>query len=144
MPYVAAIPAVIVLIIALNYLRGHVLPRWGPQWTKPFVVEHPPECSELPPEPAKRPKSGWAIALFLLSVVGFAAEIVQLLPPGLDVTAVILPVSWVGVLDPIQQPSLTRPGSCCACDRCQASEVMSYVNASVLSCSICSRIGTRN
>ncbi|KKA23808.1 Multidrug resistance-associated protein/mitoxantrone resistance protein [Rasamsonia emersonii CBS 393.64] len=96
-PYVSAIPAVIVLIIAINYLHGHVFPRWGPQWTKPFVSEHPPECSELPPEPAKQPKSGWAISLFVLSVVGCAAEIVQLLPPGLDFTAVTLLVSWVGI-----------------------------------------------
>ncbi|KAL1967002.1 hypothetical protein VTN77DRAFT_3526 [Rasamsonia byssochlamydoides] len=108
MPYFSAIPAIIVLIVAINYLLGHFFPRWRPKWTRPFVSEQFPERSELPPEGAKQP-SGWAISLFTLSVVGFTAEIVQLLPPGRDLIAAILLVSWGAAALLI---AIKRPRSC--------------------------------
>lgn len=41
---------------------------------------------------------GWVLALFTLSFIGFAAELVQLAFSPLGIVAAIFPISWVGIL----------------------------------------------
>jgi hypothetical protein len=106
-PYLSAIPAIVVIVVALNYLLGHYRPQWYPKWTKAFVSEQKAEYTELPPEAPKHP-SGWAISLLIFSVIGFSSEIIQLLPPGLDLSAVILLVSWVSILPLSSRHQLIR------------------------------------
>lgn len=95
MPYISAIPGAIVLIIGISHVLDYYLQRWRPKWTASFVAEYPPD-SLSSPQGAKR-RLGWALSLLAVSGVGLAAEIAQLVPPGLDSAAIILTISWVSV-----------------------------------------------
>jgi hypothetical protein len=95
-PYLSAIPGIIVLLTVISHVLGFYFSRWRPEWTKPFISERPPECFELSPEGGKQ-RVGWVLALFTLSLIGLTAELVQLVPPRMDAVAMMLPFSWVSV-----------------------------------------------
>jgi len=95
MPYISAIPGAIILIIGLSHVLDYYLRSWRPKWTTPFVAEYPPDSpSSL--QGAKQ-RLGWALCLLAASAIGLAAQIVQLVPPGLDSAAIILTISWVSI-----------------------------------------------
>lgn len=95
LPYLASVPAIIVLLIALTQLLGPFLHRWRPKWTVPFVSEQHELHHPLPLEGVKHTLR-WAIALFVLSGIGFAAEFFQLIE--IDVSTTVLTIAWVRVL----------------------------------------------
>lgn len=97
MPYFSSIPAIVILGIIISHVSSSPFAKWRPEWTKPFVLEKPPECLEDSPERGKQ-RVGWVLTLFTLSFVGFAAGFVQLVPPIHDMVAVISPASWVSIL----------------------------------------------
>lgn len=94
MPYMSAIPGAIVLVIGISHVLGYYLQRWIPKWTASFVAEYPPDSPSL--QGAKR-RLGWVLSLLIVSAIGLAAEVAQLVPPGLDSAAIILTISWVSV-----------------------------------------------
>ena len=94
MPYVSAIPGILVLIIGISHVLDYYLQRWRPKWTASFVAEYPPGSPSL--QGAKR-RLGWALSLLTVSAIGLAAEVAQLVSPGLDSAAIILTISWVSV-----------------------------------------------
>ncbi|KAI9925528.1 hypothetical protein MW887_005909 [Aspergillus wentii] len=93
MPYIAIIPAAVILVVGIVYVLGPLFHRWRPEWTKQFISEEPSAYPELPPEKTKQ-RLGWIITLFALSIIGIAAEAVQLISPGLNPTSIILLSSW--------------------------------------------------
>lgn len=94
-PYIAAIPGVIIFIIGVIHVLSHSASsrKWSPKWTRPFVPEYPPEDAASP-RPAKH-RLGWVLSLLVVSAVGLVAQVVQLIVLGLDLTAILLAVSWV-------------------------------------------------
>ncbi|KAK2758065.1 hypothetical protein FQN54_004472 [Arachnomyces sp. PD_36] len=93
-PYLAAIPAIFILLIASYYLLNYLVPRWRPKWMRPFVVEPISHSSELPIEGGKS-TFPWTIVLVLLSVLGLAAEVTHWFFPPVSLAAAIQPFSWV-------------------------------------------------
>mgnify|MGYP001131437755 CR=1 FL=1 len=96
MQYVSAIPGIIILLIAIGHVTGLYFAQWRPGWTKPFISEQSSECFDLSLDGRKQ-RLGWVLALFSLSLIGFTAELVQLVLFKLGVVAVILSISWVGI-----------------------------------------------
>lgn len=95
MPYISVIPGAIVFVIGISHVLDYYLHGWKPKWTTSFVAEYPPNSpSSL--QGAKR-RLGWTLSLLAVSFIGLAAEIAQLVPPGLGLAAIILTVSWVSV-----------------------------------------------
>ena len=83
MPYFSAIPGVIALIIGVAYVLDYYLYKWRPKWTR---------------SQGGKQRLGWVLSLILISAVGLAAELVQLIPPGLDSNHAILAISWVSIM----------------------------------------------
>ncbi|CAL5874333.1 uncharacterized protein PFLUO_LOCUS8629 [Penicillium psychrofluorescens] len=106
LPYLASVPAIIVLLIALTQLLGPFLHRWRPKWTVPFVSEQHELHHPLPLEGVKHTLR-WAIALFVLSGIGFAAEFFQLIE--IDVSTTVLTIAWAEAWLLI---TVKRPRSC--------------------------------
>lgn len=98
MPYFSTIPGIIAIIIGVAYTLDYYLYKLRPKWTKPFVPEYPPENVELPSSQGGKQRLGWVLSLLLISAVGLAAKLVQLIPPGLDSTHAILAASWVSIM----------------------------------------------
>lgn len=71
--------------------------RWRPEWTKSFIREEPPECFVVSRGRGKQ-RVGWVLMLFILSFIGFASSIVQLVPPMHDLIAVMPSVAWVSAI----------------------------------------------
>jgi ABC-type long-subunit fatty acid transport system fused permease/ATPase subunit len=94
MHYFSTIPTIVIVGAVLFYLLSHFLYRWRPEWTKPFISERSEEWSDLPVEPIKQ-RVGWVISLFLITLVGLAAEVVKKITNGLEVATIALLVSWV-------------------------------------------------
>jgi hypothetical protein len=93
-PYLSIIPAIIILVIAIEAFIGRFLWRWRPKWTKPFVTEKIDNTSDLPSSIYHRSWK-WTTTLFILSIVAIASEAAQLVVAGPDVTATMLVFSWV-------------------------------------------------
>jgi hypothetical protein len=85
---------VVVVVLALGYLLGPLFARWRPRWTKPFVAEFPSDVPELPKERRIEFSKG-AIALTLLSVIGSAALIAELIPRPSSIPVILLLAGWV-------------------------------------------------
>lgn len=94
LPYLACIPAIIILLIALSHVLGYFCQRWRPKWTVPFVSEQH-DTQELPLDQPKQ-SLRWTISLFIFSATGLLAETVQFIPPRIDASAFVLVLSWVG------------------------------------------------
>jgi uncharacterized Tic20 family protein len=92
LPYLACIPAIVALLVALSHLLGY-FSHWRPKWTVPFVSELR-DTPELPLDAQKQPLR-WTIALLICSVIGLLAETVQFVPPDIDKSVFVLVVSWV-------------------------------------------------
>lgn len=93
MRYVSVVPGVVIISIAILQVLGRLLSKWRPKWTEPFI----PELSPMP-ELASRTRAqrlGWVIFLFGVSILGFAAELIKVIPNGSDSADYILLVSWV-------------------------------------------------
>ncbi|KAE8552103.1 hypothetical protein EYB25_005997 [Talaromyces marneffei] len=76
LPYIASIPALVIVLIAVKYLLGsQYLYRWRPKWTIPFVSEENTTPDELPVT-RRQPSQAWA--LLVLALISLGAEIVQL------------------------------------------------------------------
>ncbi|KAJ5769828.1 uncharacterized protein N7511_001879 [Penicillium nucicola] len=106
LPYLACIPAIFVLIVALNHSLGYFL-RWRPKWTVPFISELRDTCDfslEAPKQPLR-----WTVVLLFCSVVGLLAETVQFVPPHIDASAFVLVISWATATILI---ATKRPRSC--------------------------------
>jgi hypothetical protein len=97
MPYLSAVPATIILIVLVHYIVGRYFNRLRPKWANPFIVELIEETHELPSEDVQG-DLGWTITLFILSVAGFIAELIQLVPPIFELSSIILLASWVNIL----------------------------------------------
>ncbi|EED14796.1 ABC bile acid transporter, putative [Talaromyces stipitatus ATCC 10500] len=78
LPYVASIPTLLIVLIAIKYLlSSKYLYRWRPKWTHPFVYEETDVTDETFLTACRQPlRKAWA--LFLLAVICFGAEIVQI------------------------------------------------------------------
>ncbi|KAJ5138317.1 uncharacterized protein N7515_003165 [Penicillium bovifimosum] len=107
LPYLACIPAIIILLAALGHILGSYFKRWRPEWTIPFVSEQH-DTQELPLD---RPKQSlqWTAALLVLSATGLLAETVQFVPPRIGASAFVLIVSWATVSILV---AVTRPRRC--------------------------------
>jgi hypothetical protein len=81
--------------------------RLRPKWTKPFIEEYPTPKDDPPSRNSF--SLIWAIALFVLSVLGVAAQAVKFKFPEIRVHAILLLLSWTGTLMFIL---LNRPSSC--------------------------------
>ncbi|CAG8197715.1 unnamed protein product [Penicillium olsonii] len=92
LPYLACIPAIIVVLIALSHIFGQVS-RWRPKWTIPFVSEQH-DFQELPLDPPVR-SLAWTIPLLIFSGVGLLADVGQLISPGVHWSDIVLVGSWV-------------------------------------------------
>ncbi|KAE8144446.1 ABC transporter [Aspergillus avenaceus] len=92
MRHMSIIPAIIILIIALNHVLRRISPFKRPKWTRPFVSEEPP-CPELPADGAKQ-RMCWVISLFAISIIGFAAELFKIVPRGSTPSNFILLTAW--------------------------------------------------
>ncbi|CAG7975403.1 unnamed protein product [Penicillium nalgiovense] len=92
LPYLACIPAVIVLLIALSHILGYFCHRWRPKWTVPFVSEQH-DTRELPLDQPKQ-SLRWTASLLIFSVIGLLAETVQFVPPSIDPSAFVFVLSW--------------------------------------------------
>lgn len=97
MPYLSAIPAAVTLIAAVHYISGRYFSHWRPRWTNPFIVEQFEDNHELQAQSSSN-DLGWTISLFILSVAGFMVELVQLIPPGLELSSAVILASWVSDL----------------------------------------------
>ncbi|KAJ5321730.1 uncharacterized protein N7506_010860 [Penicillium brevicompactum] len=106
LPYLACIPAISILLIALSHLLGQIS-TWRPKWTIAFVSEQH-DSQELPLE---RPKQSlrWTITLLIFSGIGLIADLVQLTPPVTDWSDVVLVFSWAIALLLV---ALKRPRAC--------------------------------
>lgn len=91
MHYFSTIPTIIIIGAVVFYLLSQFLHRWRPAWTKPFISER---CQEWPDLPVEQ-RVGWVISLFLLALVGLAAEVVKAITIGFDMAIISLLVSWV-------------------------------------------------
>ncbi|KAI9037599.1 putative ABC bile acid transporter [Aspergillus affinis] len=92
MRYVSVVPGIAIITIAVLQILGRLLHKWRPKWTRPFI----PEPSPLP-ELASRTgpqRLGWVISLLAVSIVGFVAELIKVIPNGSDSANYILLVSW--------------------------------------------------
>ncbi|KAJ5544543.1 hypothetical protein N7535_007059, partial [Penicillium sp. DV-2018c] len=107
LPYLACIPAIIVLLAALSHVLGGYFKRWRPGWTNSFVSEQH-DTQELPLDRPKQPLQ-WTAALLVLSATGLLAEIVQFVPPRIDASAFVLVFSWATALILV---AVKRPRSC--------------------------------
>lgn len=94
-PYISAIPGIIILIIWISHVLDYHFRKWRPEWTGPFVAEYPPDSPSWL-QGAKR-RLGWVLSLVAVSAIGLAAGIAQLVPPGLDLAAIILTISWASI-----------------------------------------------
>lgn len=97
MHYFSTIPTIVIVGAVVFYLLSHLLHRWRPEWTKPFISEHSQEWSEPSDFPVERIKQrvGWVIGLFLITIVGLVAEVVKGITNGFEVATMALLVSWV-------------------------------------------------
>lgn len=95
--------------------------RLRPKWTKPFVEEYLDPKDE--PQSRKNGPLSWATALFILSVLGVAAQAVKFRFPDIRIHAILLLLSWTGVLIFIL---INRPSSC------PASLVAYYISVLVI------------
>lgn len=89
----SVVPVIAIITVALIQVLGRLLHKWRPKWTEPFI----PEPSPLP-ELASRPgtqRVGWVISLLAVSIVGFAAELIKIIPNGSHSSNYILLGSWV-------------------------------------------------
>ncbi|KGO73396.1 hypothetical protein PITC_085340 [Penicillium italicum] len=93
LPYLACIPAIIVLLIASSHLLEYFCQQWRPNWTVPFVSEQH-DTQELPLDQPKL-SLRWTVSLLIFSATGLVAETVQLVPPRIDASAFVLVLSWV-------------------------------------------------
>lgn len=95
MPYIASIPTLVIVLIAIKYLLGsQILYRWRPKWTRPFVLEENSTVDELPLTRGRPSLKSWA--LFVLAVIGIGAEIVRLVKSPFFGYVMLL-VAWVGL-----------------------------------------------
>ncbi|OKL55876.1 hypothetical protein UA08_08841 [Talaromyces atroroseus] len=92
LPYIAAIPALVIVVIAIKYLlSSSYFYRWRPSWTCSFVLEE--DATYEIPLATRRPPIRKAVALFILAILGLGAEIMQLIKrPSVDLTA--LTAAW--------------------------------------------------
>ncbi|CAI7641157.1 unnamed protein product [Penicillium discolor] len=107
LPYLACIPAIIILLIALSHVLGYFSQRWRPKWTVPFVSEQH-DTQELSLDQPKQ-SLRWTISLFIFSATGLLAETVQFVPPRIDASAFVLVLSWATASILI---TVKRPRSC--------------------------------
>ncbi|OJJ46009.1 hypothetical protein ASPZODRAFT_2034815 [Penicilliopsis zonata CBS 506.65] len=111
-PLAAAVPALTIAFLALRLLLAPCVAAWRPQWTRPFVSEeqhrhHALGASELPPpESARQSGHLWVLLLFIVSNVGAAAKLSQVVGVGRDSAAILLFASWIVavVCIAVQQP----------------------------------------
>ncbi|KAJ6050235.1 hypothetical protein N7444_006951 [Penicillium canescens] len=106
LPYLACIPAIVALLVALSHVLGY-FSHWRPKWTVPFVSELR-DTRELPLDAPKQPLR-WTIALLICSVIGLLAETVQSVPPDIDMSVLVLVFSWATASILI---ATKRPRSC--------------------------------
>ncbi|KAI3212555.1 hypothetical protein CBS147311_128 [Penicillium roqueforti] len=107
LPYLACIPAIIVLLIALSHILEYSCQRWRPKWTVPFVSEQH-DTQDLPLDQPKQ-SLRWTISLLLFSATGLLAETVQFVPPTIDASAFALVLSWATASILV---AVKRPRSC--------------------------------
>lgn len=92
LPYVASVPALVIVVVGIKYLLSSPqLYRWRPKWTRSFVVEED-ETYEIPSGLRLQPTRK-ALALFLLALLGLAAEAVQLVKDT-SISYIVLTVAW--------------------------------------------------
>ncbi|KAL4916876.1 integral peroxisomal membrane peroxin-domain-containing protein [Aspergillus aurantiobrunneus] len=102
--YFTLVPAAIICCAWLSYVLRRLPFAHRPKWARPFVEELPP-CPELPLEHTKH-RLGWVIALFSVSVIGSAAELIKLVLNGPNLANCALLASWAGcvILIAIERP----------------------------------------
>ncbi|KAK2746025.1 hypothetical protein FQN55_005847 [Onygenales sp. PD_40] len=77
-PYLAAIPAIVVALIAVYYLADHFFPRWQPKWLGRFVVEHVSHQVSGRPTGKRDMLLCWRTGLLCPAILGFVADLVRL------------------------------------------------------------------
>ncbi|KAJ5161388.1 hypothetical protein N7492_006780, partial [Penicillium capsulatum] len=107
LPSLVIAPASAILFIALGHAFGPLIRRWRPKWTFPFISEQH-EHPELLLEGVKQPLH-WTGFLLAFSTVAFLAEAAQCIPPGIDVTGIVMSASWAIAATLI---AIKRPRSC--------------------------------
>jgi hypothetical protein len=93
-PYIATIPAVLAIFIALGYLFCLIpgISLW-PWWLSSFVTEIPDRDDDLSPKP-KRSFTVFSGSLLLISILGFFVQILTALFPRFRVEILGLVAAW--------------------------------------------------
>ncbi|KAE8349423.1 hypothetical protein BDV28DRAFT_61315 [Aspergillus coremiiformis] len=104
MRYFSIIPGIIVLIIGLGRALSCSSLTRRPKWMRPFILEEPP-CPELPSE-RPRQRTGWAMTLLAISTIGFAAELMKVVPHRSILSNIMPLVPWVSPERSLAQPKL--------------------------------------
>ncbi|KAL4933065.1 putative ABC bile acid transporter [Aspergillus undulatus] len=94
--YSALIPVAIISCAWLSYVLRRLPYVQRPKWMRPFVQDAPP-CPDLPLEHTKH-RLGWVISLFVVSVIGLAAQVIKTVLNGPNLANCALLVSWAGAL----------------------------------------------
>ena len=134
LPYISAILAIVIALIITGQVLGYSLARWRPKWTKPFVVERAEEYHESTPEGGKQ-RVGWVLCLLATSLIGFAAEIVQLAHNRSDIAAMLRLFSWV-CMDILLRMWTDKPGSRCSSGCGQSPKIIANFIACIFCCDV--------
>lgn len=104
LPCIASVPGCVIVLIGIKcMLSGRYFYKWRPTWTQPFVLEDDITDDEISSN-TRRQTLHNAGAIFVVTVLGFIAEIVQLIMTPFF-GYILLASAWVSNLS-LKTPSL--------------------------------------